>query len=118
MIRPGQCAQVTALTITVPGPGTVQVRSLVWLTLFSGQADTVRLNIETANPVQCPNAWGVTVDEFPNDGNGAERTLPVERIFTVGAGTHTYRLGARDTSTTGQGLATHGGWISAVFYPD
>ena len=69
----------------------------------------------------CQLGPGATVEEYPASlpaQGGIERTLPVERVFTVaGAGSQTYRVGVRATGA-GPNELLNLGQVTVVFYPD
>ena len=120
---PGVCNEVAALTLTVPGPGTVAVQGSLWVTFghAAGQSDEIISTVEAVTPIACQLGPGTNVEEYPAslpaDG-GIERTLPVQRVFTVaGAGSQTYRVGVRGTGA-GPNELLNSGEVTAVFYPD
>jgi hypothetical protein len=122
-LAPGVCNEAAALTLTVPGPGTVVVRGSLWIAFghANGTADVIIATVEAGTPIGCQPAPGSTVEEYPASlpTEGAiDRALPVQRVFTVAsAGTHTYRLGVR-AAGGGNNETLNSGQVTAVFYPN
>jgi hypothetical protein len=122
-LAPGICNEVAALTLTVPGPGTVVVRGSLWVSFghAEGQSDVIISTVEAVTPIGCQPTTGSTVEEYPVSlptAGAVDRTLPLQRVFTVASGgTHTYRVGVM---ATGGGLneLLNSGQMTAVFYPD
>jgi Collagen triple helix repeat (20 copies) len=114
------CREVAALPLTVPGPGTVVVRGLVWVALGFEGPNPVPVTFvgnvfdTPSRELPCVATWGSTVHEEPA-ANWLDRTLPVEHSFDVAAaGPQTYRFYAEALPSGG----LYSGQFTATFYPD
>lgn len=125
----GPCTNYTSVSITVPGPGRVEVDATVQLRFEShtqGTADQISVYIGDSL-TNCLNgsssegyyrsAWRIGGD-VPTFSDPSITTLPVNRVVTInGAGTYTYYLNGRRLSGSGNGGFWYAG-LRATFHPD
>jgi hypothetical protein len=114
--------QTAEVTLTVPGPGYIDISSSVWFVFdhTSGTADKLRLSHSTSTTSHDPNQHHHTFWEIPTvlgTTSDLDKVLQVHSMHEVDEGTHTYYLvGSMDSGVDGADrfAATE---MRAIYYP-